>query len=267
MNQAYIGNLRTTNENYLPPACEAATADSTAGAPVPPDPYAGWGPYQIKACTYAMIELIDIRFARYEDSVLTMNSNQNTFFDASVIGMGAAGTLVGGPTSQILNAASSAVTGFKAKIDSDILYSKSITIILQQMRTNRATQLAAIQAKLNPNTGNGGQGYANMYDAAIDLYRYARAGSWTEALLNLEAATGAQAQQCALQTTQNQIAAAGYTTGGSGAGVGSGTTAAPTKGATAGAAAPPPPAPGSSSANNACPNTPAQSQPVKTGGS
>ena len=104
--------------------------------------------------------------------------------------MGAAGGLIGGATSQVLNAANSALAGAQGKINSDVLYSHSINIILQQMKSDRAAQAIVIETKVQNSA------YKNMYDAAIDLYKYARAGSWTEAIVSLEASAGNQAKNC-----------------------------------------------------------------------
>ncbi|GEM_PF-4496814 len=242
------------DSSYLPPACAATGADtlqvaappaSNAGAggatrqidvnaarpaatstpaadeQLTSDPYNGWTGARIVACTEAMRQLIDIRFAHYEDAVLASDSTWNTFSDIAVVGMGAAGSLAGGTTSQVLNAASSALTGTQGKINSDVLYSHSINLILQQMKTNRAQQGTIIDQRLakTNDSGNSGDGqagvaadpkkggnqsgqsadvkpYANMYEAAVDLYAYARAGSWTEAMISLEGTTGSKAQQC-----------------------------------------------------------------------
>jgi hypothetical protein len=200
-NQYSVNNPESPN--YFPPACRAS-----ASATVPPssDPYVGWKTPQINTCVSAMKNLIDWRFNKYEDALQATNSQMSMGVDSTVITLGAIGAASAGPTAQILSAASAVLTGVKGKYDSDILYSHSINLILQQMKSGRAAQAIVINAKL---TAPGSKGYQNMYDAANDLLAYARAGSWTEALISLEASAGSQAQACSTQEMAAKINAAG----------------------------------------------------------
>ena len=182
--------------DYLPPVCRSAP---TSNASV--DPYAGWNRSQIEICTRAMIGLIDLRWAHYADALGASSSTWTTAADLTEIGLSTASGLLGHTTGKVLAATSAALAGAQGKVDADVLYSHSINLILQQMQTNRAAELILIQAKLDNHKYQDG----DMYEAATDLYAYARAGSWTEALLGLETSSGSKAQDCKTQQKLNAL--------------------------------------------------------------
>lgn len=214
-------------DNYLPAACkpQAAGVDGTEAML---NSWKGEDDYdKMQKCSDAMKQLIDVRFAHFEDALHAMVSNGNLAADTAVIGLSTAGGLLSGATAKILSLASAGVTGFKSKIDEDVLYNTSIEVIISQMHTNRATWASIIDNRMaktkqaydtgHPSTPaagvavgpaadgqNGGQSsddnnaepYNNMYEVANDLFSYDRAGSWTEALASLKTQTAAQAAAC-----------------------------------------------------------------------
>lgn len=147
----------------------------------------------ISRCTEAMKQLIDIRWANYEDELSGAINIGNASLDIVTLGVNAAGTLTGAGTTHILSAVAGGLTGSKASINSNMLYNNSVLIVLVQMKSDRASWAATIAKRL---TTNGQTTYKNMYEAASDLYAYDRAGSLTEALISLQSAAGAQDAAC-----------------------------------------------------------------------
>jgi outer membrane protein OmpA-like peptidoglycan-associated protein len=155
---------------------------------------------KIRTCTSAMMLLIDVRWAHFSDAVHGTVTYGNATLDTAAVGLNTAGTLAMGGTNQILNAAAAGLGAFKATVNQDVLYKNSVELILLQMRTNRSAAASIIVAKLgNP------IGYRNMYEAAVDLYAYARAGSWTEALASLQADTSVRQRVCDVQLMYTKL--------------------------------------------------------------
>lgn len=167
------------NENFIPDAC-----------PQTDDKAATWPANQITQCVYAMLQLIDVKWVHFEDQLIASSSTSNFAADTTLLGLGAAGSFVTGGATQILHAVSAGVTGLRSSFNEDILYSQTITAILLQMEADRAAQRSIIMAKLTgqPTTGSNlnTMPYTNMYQAANDLFQYARAGSWSHALLSIQ---------------------------------------------------------------------------------
>lgn len=135
------------------------------------------------ACVYAMVQLIDVKFAHFEDQLFSSASNMNLATDIGLLGLSTAGSLVSGGATQVLHAAAAGVTGLRTSINQDLLYSNTITTILLQMQADRSAQKKQILDRLATNSTNP---YKSMYEAANDLFFYARAGTWTQALLSIQ---------------------------------------------------------------------------------
>ncbi|MEA1677290.1 hypothetical protein [Nitrospirillum sp. BR 11163] len=172
---------------YLPKTCGVNIEDSKEKA-------------AIQACAWALKQLIDVRFQHYADSLMTAFNAGNTFVDVANIGLGSAGALTGGTTSQILSAITAGLTGTKAKVNNDILYSKSIELIIAQMIKDRANQEAIFLARIDI--------YTNMWQAANDLLIYAQAGTWTHAIVQMLNDNAAQTVDCQQQAQNARIASA-----------------------------------------------------------
>ncbi|TWB22773.1 hypothetical protein FBZ89_103403 [Nitrospirillum amazonense] len=175
------------DSGYLPAAC-ATSIQSSADNPA------------IQACAWALKQLIDVRFQHYADSLMTAFNDGNTLVDVANIGLGSAGALTGGTTSQILSAIMAGLTGTQAKVNSDILYSKSIHLIIAQMIKDRANQEAVFLARVDK--------YTNMWQAANDLLIYTQAGTWTHAVVQMLNDSAAQTVDCQQQTQNARIASA-----------------------------------------------------------
>jgi hypothetical protein len=161
-----------SSTDYLPDACPQTEQAAKTFTAVD----------DIDKCVYAMLQLIDVKWSHFEDQLLGSSSNANLAADVGLLGLNAAGTLISGGATQILHAASAGVTGLRTAVNQDLLYSSTITTILLQMQADRT----AVRKQITGRLDNAGHAYTNMYDAANDLFSYARAGSWTHALLSIQ---------------------------------------------------------------------------------
>jgi hypothetical protein len=148
---------------------------------------------QINQCVYQMLQPIDVKWVHFQDRLLGSSSTSNCAADTTLLGLGGAGSFVAGTTTQILHAVSAGVTGLRSSFNQDILYSQTITTILLQMEADRTAMCNIVMAKLTGKAAKAADGsaldtspYVNMYQAANDMFLYARAGSWTHALLSIQ---------------------------------------------------------------------------------
>jgi hypothetical protein len=196
--------------DYVPKACSFAVDETSALAA---------SSAQINLCTEAMKQLIDVRWAHLEDVLIGAVNSGHFALDIASLGATLAGPLVPSvATKNILSTIASGFNSTKSLLDTDVLYSKSIEIILLQMKQDRSCWANVIETQVKANS------YKNMYQAANDLYAYNRAGSFTGALVSMQTNTGVQANanQVALQNTKTGATAS------TGASTPSTTTCAPT---------------------------------------
>jgi hypothetical protein len=214
-----------------------------------------WGdvraPGDIASCVGDMKVVIDRRFERWMDALASWTNDSNALIDTTVIGAGLAGGLAGGLTSQIMNAVSSGLTGTKKTVDQDIFLEKSVSIIVIQMKTDRAKWDSIIETKLQATTTNaitgsipripttapsssststttsGGvtktvttstasptgpaRGYSSLGEAWGDIENYSRQGSFNNALTSLTADISAQAAACQAEKVNVRQANTGST--------------------------------------------------------
>jgi hypothetical protein len=157
---------------------------------------------RIRACTVAMKLLIDIRWAHYSDALHGTAAYGAMALDTVSLGLNTAGALTPGSATQVLSAVAAGVGGLKTKIEQDILYQNSVLLVLMQMQKDRAIQARIILTNLD------GDKYRTMIEAAIDLYAYDRAGSWTNALISMQADSGNNAADRTTELQQFQRDAA-----------------------------------------------------------
>ncbi|HLJ52718.1 MAG TPA: hypothetical protein VKT24_04985 [Rhizomicrobium sp.] len=162
------------------------------------------GAPEIANCTYAMKLLVDTRWAHFEHVMNASLSTSNFVLDAAVTGLTTAIPLVGSGTKDILGAIAAGISGTRKNFNEDILYSYSIQAILQQMRTDRAEVATRIDTHLT----KGGQPYASMYAASIDLFEYDQAGSWDHAMSSLQINIAATTAACQARLRNQQMAGA-----------------------------------------------------------
>src|SRR5690242_604925 len=99
-------------------------------------------------CIQQMKMVIDRRYEHWIDAFNSWDRGGNAIFDIGLVGINAIGAGVGGITSQAMNALSGFLTSARGAINSDILYQKSVEIIITQMKTDRAKWDTIIQNRL-----------------------------------------------------------------------------------------------------------------------
>jgi outer membrane protein OmpA-like peptidoglycan-associated protein len=157
------------------------------------------GQKSIRACTFAMKLLIDIRWSNYANALHGSVSYGSALLDTVSLGLNTAGSLTPGNANQILSAVAAGVGGVKTTINEDILYKNSVQMILLQMEKDRAAQAVIILTSLDTHK------YRSMTEAAIDLYAYDRAGTWTSALVAMQADSGKATAECKAQLEATQL--------------------------------------------------------------
>jgi hypothetical protein len=111
--------------------------------------------------------------------------SENAGFDIGGVALGTAGSLLGGTTTKILSATAAGLAGVHQTLNSDFLYNASVKLIIQQMEVDRRCWDVIIEQRLDDNS------YKSIDEGFNDLMAYSRAGSFTQALVALQTATGA----------------------------------------------------------------------------
>jgi hypothetical protein len=138
--------------------------------------------------TYARMRYIDINYMNFRRKVLLEVNGGNAAADITVLGLNAAGTLVGGATTKaILAAISAGVVGSKGIIDKDVLYNTGIQTLILKMDADRI----AVRLRVTRNLKQPEEVYP--FEAAeVDAGDYYRAGTLTNALISLQGDAAAE---------------------------------------------------------------------------
>jgi len=91
------------------------------------------------------IALIDIHFNEFLQSLHEEGVGLNVFSDAIAIGLGAAGALASGGTSQILSGATAAVIGTKESVDKNAFFDQTMPALMTKMIAQRKSVLVGIR--------------------------------------------------------------------------------------------------------------------------
>lgn len=91
------------------------------------------------------ITLIDIHFNEFLQHLHEEGIGLNVFADAIAIGLGAAGALASGGTSQILSAATAAVIGTKESVDKNAFFDQTMPALMTKMIAQRKSVLVHIR--------------------------------------------------------------------------------------------------------------------------
>ncbi len=113
---------------------------------------------------------IDIEFSQFQQGLHELGVSLNVGTDAVMLGLGAAGALASGGTSQVLSAASAAVVGLKGSIDKNAFYEQAMPALFAKMIAKRKMVLVNIRWGLTkaPSQYPLQQGIADLEE-----YRYA----------------------------------------------------------------------------------------------
>jgi hypothetical protein len=173
-------NLMIPNpaDNETPPECLNVRDNDVGG---------------IKKCTEVIRLMIDRRYNAYKHDLYALVTTGNALADATISGLGVAGTLTAPGTTKVLSAIIAGLNGLKTTASEDLLYKNSIVLILIQMEKDRASEATIIQKHLDNNS------YMTMNEALIDLYAYFVAGTFDDAIIKMQTDSGAQAAACAAE--------------------------------------------------------------------
>lgn len=138
----------------------------------------------------ARIEVTDMQFRDFVNELTFQGTSFNLFSDFALLGLGAAGALASGGTTNILAAASAGVTGARGAVDKDIYYRATLPSVISTMRANRKEVLADIQTKKQLD-----EHAYTLGDALKDLNRYEEASTLNAALGTITAKADATATE------------------------------------------------------------------------
>lgn len=151
-------------------------------------------------CVYFFMAMIDQAYYKYQASLFQAVNSGNAASDIVSLGLTSAATLAGGATAKsILSAIATGVNGAKGKIDADVLYNKSVELILTQMDADRADWKSRILNQIKNDNDY------NIYAASADLLSYYQAGTWTHAVLALQAKAGTLLTSCQQNVKDQQL--------------------------------------------------------------
>lgn len=152
------------------------------------------------------IGIIDANFKAFVQELARGSVHADLLVQLAEVGVGGAGALVSGGTSQILSAISGGLAGGKAAYDKAVLYDKTLTALVAQMAATRQTIAANIleQQQL-------ALGAYPMWMARRDLDAYEFAGSIPGAIVSTaddakKKSDQAEAKIAVIQPTLTKIA-------------------------------------------------------------
>jgi hypothetical protein len=151
----------------------------------------------------ARMYAIDVEYNTYYEHLLKERQLGESAFDASLLGLTAATTIVHGEAVKTtLAAISTAVAGAKTDIDQDVYMAQTLQILMNSMDGQRL----AIRSRIDGNMKLSASDYT-AWRALTDLDDYYRAGTIAGALTYLASTTGENAQN--QKNLQNGITASG----------------------------------------------------------
>ena len=156
---------------------------------------------------------MDLRYAQFIDGISTESKTKATATDLALIGLGLAGTAVGGAgTKTILSAISTGVAAANTTIDKNFFYEKTIPSLTSQMNADRKLVLSTIVQRWKScvdDTSTKNPSYS-WFEAVHDLTEYYSAGTLLGAINSISKDAGAKQTlaefdiQTALQLTRSQ---------------------------------------------------------------
>lgn len=133
------------------------------------------------------IAAFDILFNLYQNELHREGVGVNLSIDAILVGLGAAGAIVTGGTSQVLSAAAGGVTGLKGAIDRDVFFEKTMPVLLQEMNARRKSILVQIRDGLSKPVSD-----YPLSQGLADIESYYFAGTIPGALIGITESAGAK---------------------------------------------------------------------------
>jgi len=140
------------------------------------------------------IALIDIHFNDFLQSLHEEGVGLNVFSDAIAIGLGAAGALASGGTSQILSGATAAVIGTKESVDKNAFFDQTMPALMTKMIAQRKTVLVGLRKGLLKNDAD-----YPLAQGLADLEGYYYAGTIPGAITGVVQSAGDEATKADVQ--------------------------------------------------------------------
>lgn len=152
---------------------------------------------------------IDVRFSQFEQDLFRQTREAGFAATVATLGLNAAGTLTGAPTTQILSAIAGGITGSRVAFEKEVLAEKTLLSIHTAMRANRTKVAVRLRQGLRQSSKDYPVGVA-----LSDLESYYQAGTVLGALIGITEVVGADAQaaeqRLAALTTFSTDSAAEY---------------------------------------------------------
>jgi hypothetical protein len=126
----------------------------------------------------ARIVVADLQFRDFVNELSSQGTGLNLLSDFAVIGLGTAGALATGGATNVLSAASAAVTGARGAVDKDVYYKETLPSLVRTMEANRKLVLLDIKTSMKELD----ESQYSLGDALNDLHRYEEAGTLHAAL-------------------------------------------------------------------------------------
>ena len=136
----------------------------------------------VKSAVDQALTALDLRYAEFINDISLEGRTKTTATDFALIGLGLAGTAVGGAEAKtILHAISTGVAGANTSIDKNYFYEKTIPALISQMNADRKEKLSVIvQRYANCDSAN-----YSWFEAIHDLNDYYAAGTLLGALTSI----------------------------------------------------------------------------------
>jgi hypothetical protein len=129
----------------------------------------------------------DIQFNRFQRQLHQEGAGVNLSTDAILLGLGAAGAVVSGGTSQLLSAAAGGVTGLRGAIDRDLFFERTMPVLFQEMNAQRKS----IRVQILDGLSKGIADYP-LGRGLADIEAYYFAGTIPGALIGIAESAGAK---------------------------------------------------------------------------
>ena len=129
----------------------------------------------------------DIQFNRFQRQLHQEGAGVNLSTDAILLGLGAAGAVVSGGTSQLLSAAAGGVTGLRGAIDRDLFFERTMPVLFQEMNAQRKL----IRVQILDGLSKGIADYP-LGRGLADIEAYYFAGTIPGALIGIVESAGAK---------------------------------------------------------------------------
>jgi hypothetical protein len=153
------------------------------------------------AVIYGRLRAIDITYFQFVTSMAKERNLQAVGTDAGVLGLtGTAALMTPASTKSILAAISGGIVGIKGSIDKNLFYDKTMPVLLTQMEALRKQRLATILQGINTSADK-----YSLTQAMIDLEDYFQAGTIPNALVAINAASGASSERASNEIKELKV--------------------------------------------------------------